>query len=121
MTITRNVAGLELKIELTNEELQNIVTECARITFSPGAKVQELPKVTLPKTTQKRKPYRTGIIQANGDEVIRMYASGMSFSEIAKHFGTSDETVGRYLRVSGVHIRSIKEATRIRFSRKKVA
>lgn len=114
MEIIRNVAGMELKITLTEEELRSIVAEFATITFN-GTKTK-----TEPETKKEWKPvkaYTTGVVAQHGDDVIRMYLQGQSCHKIAVHYGVSAITVSRFLRNSGVQMRTPQDANKLRWGK----
>lgn len=99
MEIIRNVAGMELKITLTEEELKSIVAEFATITFRSAAKepaaepvpVQEPKQFTMPKTTH------VGLLTDHRAEVKAMVDQDYTYEQIAKYFGVSSQTVRRYV------------------------
>ena len=101
MEIIRNVAGMELKITLTEEELRSIVAEFATITFNgtqtktePETK-QEPKKFTMPKTTH------VGRMTDHMAEVKEMLDQDYSYGQIATYFGVSWTTVSKYVKMWG--------------------
>lgn len=105
MTITRNVAGMELKIELTEEEIKQIVTECAMITVKPLTAVLAAPvtePASKPESETPAKQYtmpkviRTGCFKDHKDEVIEMRRQGYSCARIAEYFGVAEATVKKW-------------------------
>lgn len=103
MEIIRNVAGMELKITLTEEELRSIVAEFATITFKaavqePAAEpvpVQEPKQFTMPKTTH------VGLLTDHKEEVKAMVDQDYTYEKIAKYFGVSYVTIKRYIKAWG--------------------
>jgi len=113
MTITRNVAGMELKIELTEEEIKQIVTECAVITVKPLTAVLAAPvtePASKPESETPAKQYtmpkviRTGCFKDHKEEVIEMARQGYSNPKIAEYFGVSLKTVQKYCHQWGVNL-----------------
>lgn len=108
MEIIRNVAGMELKITLTEEELRSIVAEFATITFN-GTKTKTEPemhpisrklepepkKFTMPKTTH------VGRMTDHMTEVKEMLDQDYSYGQIATYFGVSWTTVSKYVKMWG--------------------
>ena len=103
MEIIRNVAGMELKITLTEEELKSIVAEFATITFKAAVQepaagpvpVQEPKKFTMPKTTH------VGRMTDHMAEVKEMVERDYSYSQIAKYFDVSLSTINKYVKMWG--------------------
>ena len=118
MEIIRNVAGMELKITLTEEELRSIVAEFATITFN-GTQTK-----TEPKTKKEWHPVKTcrvGVLNDHIDEVSKMYKQGLSLRQIANHYGVCPATVNTCLKKNGVELRTIAEGNRMRFCKRTAA
>lgn len=122
-TITRNIRGKDVVIDLTDSEVEAIAMRWLegsgiRITSAPEIKEKEPEKKQdweAPKIT------RAGTLKDHIDEAARMYDAGWSTVRIATYFGVSDPTVRRYLINAGVRIRTFSEARRVELARRNKA
>lgn len=113
-SITRQILGHDVVISLTDAEAEQIVRQWVDRSLEKPAKVQE------PETKKEWKPvkaYTTGVIAQHGDDVIGMYQQGKSCHAIAEHYGVSDATVSRFLRNSGVQMRTPQDANKLRWGK----
>lgn len=123
MKITRNFAGAEIGIELTEEEIRNIIAQFATITFRPAVKTEPEPK-PIQEPEREWKPvrvYRTGVTTQHGDEIFKMYEQGLSCRQIAAHYGVTPATIKHFLVSNGMKMRGQGEATRLYFAKKRAA
>ena len=92
-TITREILGTKIAIELTFDEIRTVIRENAMIDVKGDKPVAAEPKkeYTMPKTI------RTGCFRDHKDEVMRMLDQGMSRHKIAVYYGVTDVTVRRWV------------------------
>ena len=117
-SITRQILGQDVVISLTDAEAEQIVRQWIDRDLEKRNQVQE------PETKKEWKPvkaYTTGVIAQHGDDVITMYQQGKSCHVIAEHYGVSDATVSRFLRNSGVPMRTPQDANKLRWGKRPAA
>ena len=113
--ITRDIWGQPVVISLTQDEAITI----ARQVFEKSLKPVQEPEPEL--KWKPVKAYATGVMAQNGAEAIKMYEAGVSCHKIAEHFGVTDSTASRFLRNSGVKMRTPQDANRLRWANRNVA
>ena len=87
--IKKEFNGNVMMIDLTEEDVRYIISECAVI----GLRTDAQPAAKEPKQYTMPKTIRTGCFKDHKDEVLRMLDQGISRHKIAAYFGTSDATV----------------------------
>ena len=103
--IVRDFAGTRLTIDLTEEEIKEIINEYAVIGFrlsaqptQPIVEPEPVAEPKLPKEYTMPKVIRTGCLKDHKDEAIEMIRSGKSQGEVAAYFGVSISTLKNWLK-----------------------
>lgn len=91
--ITKEFNGNVMMIDLNEEDVRYIISECAVI----GLRTDAQPAAKEPKQYTMPKTIRTGCFKDHKDEVLQMLDQGMSRHKIAAYFGTTDATVRRWV------------------------
>ena len=96
--ITKEFNGNVMMIDLNEEDVRYIISECAviglRTDAQPAAK-PETKNFTMPKTTH------VGRMIDHQQEVKTMLEQDYSYGKIAEYFGVSLSTVNKYIRMWG--------------------
>ena len=106
MKIIRNVSGMELAIELTQDEINAVIAEHAVITVKPVAVLEpklEAKPVSEPKKFTMPKVTRAGTMVDHMEDVRQMVEQDIPYTQIASYFGVSLSTVNKYIKMWGFH------------------
>ena len=91
--ITKEFNGNIMMIDLNEEDVRYIISECAVI----GLRTDAQPAAKEPKQYTMPKTIRTGCFKDHKDEVLQMLDQGMSRHKIAAYFGVSDHTAAMWI------------------------
>lgn len=131
--ITRTFGGAELTIDLTPDEIKEIIAEYATITMktdlSTAEPVPEPKVIPLDVVTAENKPERIwkpvgtrrcGVLAQHEAEVIEMYQQGLSLRQVGEHYGVASSSVRDFLTRRGIPMRDFATAHRL-ISQKRVS